>query len=75
MCFSNANFRNIYFLGSLSISILQVPISLGILGCLSRGGKPRLGRGDSSQSQQLAGLMKRGGFNPRLSDKVALCRM
>lgn len=34
MCFSNANFRNIYFHRSLSISILQVPISRGRKPCL-----------------------------------------
>lgn len=72
MCFSNANFRNSYLNGSLrSHNHFQIPINLGVFECLSSGRASCLGLGGTSQSQQLACLMQRGGFNPRLNGKAA----
>lgn len=76
MCFPNANFRNIYLNGSLgSSNHSQIPVNLDVLECCSSGRNLCLDLGDTSQSQQLACLMSRGGFNPWLNDMVALCRM
>lgn len=58
MCFSNANFRNIYLSESpRSSNHFQIPVNLGVLECLSVGGKPCLAPGGTSQSRQLAPLM------------------
>lgn len=71
MCFSNANFGDIYLNGSLrSHNPFQILINLGVFECLSSGRDSCLGLGDTSGSQQLASLMQRGGFNSRLNDKV-----
>lgn len=71
MCFSNANFRNIYLNESLgNHNRFQIPINLGVFECLSSGGVSCLGLGDTSQSQQVACLMQRGGFSSRLNGKV-----
>lgn len=71
MCFSNANFGDIYLNGSLrSHNRFQIPINLGVFECLSSGRDSCLGLGDTSGSQQLACLMQRGSFNSRLNDKV-----
>ena len=57
MCFSNANFGNVYLNGSLrSHKHFQIPINLGVFECLSSGRDSCLGLGDTSQSQQLARL-------------------